>query len=236
MVAVALWTFFVNKNALQSGFDYTGNANTAGGQRVFAGAGNDEGDRFKWIWDGRTGIGDQNIITSFNDLDENGTYENESTTLYGAGGTYQGSNFTSTTATTVGWFMSFWRDAGSSWQIALKAGTKTTTARSATGNFVSTAQTASSSTTQMSMVVMYEDTSGTASLNTDLVGALSANNGSNFTTVTLSAAPNLSSNIKVAKSNKVTVTAGTQCKYRINFANQADGSKVTKILGVAMLY
>ena len=31
------------------------------------------------------------------------------------------------------------------------------------------------------MVVMYEDTSGTASLNTDLVGALSANNGSNFT-------------------------------------------------------
>ena len=65
---------------------------------------------------------------------------------------------------------------------------------------------------------------------------LSANNGSNFTTVTLSAAPNLSSNIKVAKSNKVTVTAGTQCKYRINFANQADGSKVTKILGVAMLY
>ena len=31
------------------------------------------GDRFKWIWDGRTGIGDQNIITSFNDLDENGT-------------------------------------------------------------------------------------------------------------------------------------------------------------------
>ena len=38
----------------------------------------------------------------------------------------------------------------------------------------------------MSMVVMYEDTSGTASLNTDLVGALSANNGSNFTTVTLS--------------------------------------------------
>ena len=108
---------------LKSGFDYTGNANTAGGQRVCY-AGNDVGDRFKWIWDGRTGIGDQNIITSFNDLDENGTYENESTTLYGAGGTYQGSNFTSTTATTVGWFMSFWRDAGSSWQIAFRSRNK----------------------------------------------------------------------------------------------------------------
>ena len=231
-----LWTFFVNKNAVQSGFDYTGNATTAGGEKCHADVSNDEGDRFKFIWDGRTGIGDQNIITSSDDLDENGSYENESTALYGAGGTYQGGNFTSTTATTVGWFMSFWRDSGTNWQIALKAGTKTTTATSATSNFVSTAQTASSSTTQMSMVVMYEDTTGTASLNTDLVGALSANNGSNFTTVTLSAAPNLSSNIKVAKSNKVTVTAGTQCKYRINFANQADGSKITKILGVAMLY
>tara|TARA_B100001057_G_scaffold239981_1_gene240344 strand:- start:2003 stop:3202 length:1200 start_codon:yes stop_codon:yes gene_type:complete len=230
------WIFMVNKNNEQSGFDYTGNQFTAGGQRVHANANNDVGDRFKWIWDGRTGVGNQNIITSFDDLDENGSYENESTAFYGAGGTYQGGSFTSTTATTVGWFMSFWRDSGNSWQIALKAGTKTTTARNATGNFVSTAQTASSSTTQMSMVVMYEDTSGTASLNTDLVGALSANNGSNFTTVTLSAAPNLSSNIKVAKSNKVTVTAGTQCKYRINFANQADGSKITKVLGVAMLY
>ena len=32
---MVFWTFFVNKNALQSGFDYTGNANTAGGQRVW---------------------------------------------------------------------------------------------------------------------------------------------------------------------------------------------------------
>jgi len=230
------WGFFVNKNAVQGSWDYTGGQHTAGGERCWASSGNDVGDRFKFIWDGRTGIGNQNIITSSDDLDENGTYENESTALYGAGGTYEGGSWASTTATTVGWFMPFWIDSGSSWQIALKAGTKTTTATNATGNFISTAQTAPSSTTQMSMVVMYEDTSGTATLNTDLVGALSANNGSNFTTVTLAAAPNLTSTIKVAKSNKVTVTAGTQCKYRINFANQAAGSKVTKVLGVAMLY
>ena len=230
------WGFFVNKNAVQGSWDYTGGQHTAGGQRCWFSSGNDEGDRVKLIWDGRTGIGNQNIITSSDDLDENGSYENESTALYGAGGTYEGGSWSSTTATTVGWFMPFWRDSGSSWQIALKAGTKTTTATNATSNFISTAQTAPSSTTQMSMVIMYEDTTGTASLNTDLVGALSANNGSNFTTVTLAAAPNLTSNIKVAKSNKVTVTAGTQCKYRINFANQADGSKITKVLGVAMLY
>jgi len=229
------WMPQVNKNN-NSPSDYTGNNFTAGSSVVkgSTNGSNDEGDRFKFIWDGRTGIGNQNIITGSNDLDENGTYENETTTL--SSGAYLGSSWASTTATTVGWFMSFWRDSGSSWQIALKAGTKTTTAISATSNFISTAQTAPSSTTQMSMVIMYEDTTGTASLNTDLVGALSANNGSDFTTVTLSAAPNLSSNIKVAKSNKVTVTAGTQCKYRINFANQADGSKITKVLGVAMLY
>ena len=229
------WMPQVNKNN-NTPSDYTGNNFTAGNYVVSASTNgsNDVGDRFKFIWDGRTGIGNQNIVTGSNDLDENGTYENESTTI--SSGAYLGSSWASTTATTIGWFMSFWRDAGSSWQIALKAGTKTTTATSAASNFVSTAQTAPSSTTQMSMVVMYEDTTGTAALNTDLVGALSADNGSNFTTVTLSAAPNLTSNIKVAKSNKVTVTAGTQCKYRINFANQADGSKITKVLGVAMLY
>ena len=230
------WGFFVNKNAVQGSWDYTGGQHTAGGEKCWLSSSNDVGDRVKLIWDGRTGIGNQNIITSSDDLDENGSYENESTAIYGAGGTYEGGSWASTTATTVGWFMPFWRDSGSSWQIALKAGTKTTTATNATGNFISTAQTAPSSTTQMSMVVMYEDSSGTETLNTDLVGALSANNGSNFTTVTLAAAPNLTSTIKVAKSNKVTVTAGTQCKYRINFANQAAGSKVTKILGVAMLY
>ena len=83
---------------------------------------------------------------------------------------------------------------------------------------------------------MYEDSSGTASLNTDLVAQVSANGGTNFTTVTLTAAPNLSSTIKVAKCDKVSVTAGTAPKYKINFANQSSGVKETRVLGVALLY
>ena len=105
----------------------------------------------------------------------------------------------------------------------------------ATGNYVSVAKTAPSAVTKMSIVVMYEDAVGTNALNTDIVAQVSADNGSNFTTATLAAAPNLTSNIKVAKSAEVTVTSGTQCKYKINFANQA-ANKQARILGVALLY
>lgn len=105
-----------------------------------------------------------------------------------------------------------------------------------TGNFTGVTQSTSSSVSEMSIVVMYEDNAGTATLNTDLVVQVSANNGTDWTTVNLASAPNLSGSIKVAKSNAVAVTAGTQPKYRINFANQAVGSKVTRILGVALLY
>ena len=106
----------------------------------------------------------------------------------------------------------------------------------ATGNFTCVNQTASSSVSSMSIVIMYEDSSGTAALNTDLVAQVSANSGTDFTTVTLAAAPNLSSTIKVAKCDAVSVTAGTVPKYKINFANQSSGVKETRILGVALLY
>ena len=106
----------------------------------------------------------------------------------------------------------------------------------ASGNFTGVTQSAASSVSEMSIVVLYEDNAGTASLNTDITAEVSANNGANFTTVTLAPAGNFSSNLKLAKSAPVSVTAGTQPKYRINFANQASGSKVTRIQGVALVY
>lgn len=107
---------------------------------------------------------------------------------------------------------------------------------SATGNFTGVTQTASSSVSSASIVVMYQDVSGTAALNTDLVAQVSANGGTNYSTVTLTAAPNLSSTIKVAKCAATSVTAGTTPKYKINFANQSSGVKETRVLGVALLY
>ena len=71
----------------------------------------------------------------------------------------------------------------------------------ATGSVLSVAgKTAPSSVTKMSIVVLYKDQAGTNTLNTDLVAQVSADNGSNFTNATLTAAPNLTSDTKVAKS------------------------------------
>ena len=72
---------------------------------------------------------------------------------------------------------------------------------------------------------------------TDLKVYLSADNGSNFTQGTLTALPSYdSSGTKMAKVNDVSVTAGTQLKYKIEFGNQADFSKEVRITGVSVQY
>ena len=106
----------------------------------------------------------------------------------------------------------------------------------ATGSFEGVAITAPSSVSSMGAIITYQDNAGTNALNTDIVLELSADNGSNWSTATLSALPNFSTGIKMAKVNDLAVTAGTQLKYRINFANQASGSKEARIRGVALQY
>ena len=110
-----------------------------------------------------------------------------------------------------------------------------TTVASATGNFTCPAITASS-TSSMGAMITYQDQHGTNALNTDIVLQLSADNGSNFSTATLTAMPDFSSGIKMAKVNDLAVTAGTQLKYKILFANQASGSKEARIRGVSLNY
>ena len=88
----------------------------------------------------------------------------------------------------------------------------------------------------MGAIISYQDFSGTNALNTDIVLQLSADNGSTYSTATLVALPNYSSTIKMAKVNDLAVTAGTQLKYKVNFANQASASKEARILGVSLMY
>ena len=107
---------------------------------------------------------------------------------------------------------------------------------SATGNYISTTQTASETISKMGMVVLYENTVGTATLNTDLIAQVSADNGSNFSTCTLEDIGNFSASVKIARAVGVSVTAGTQVKYKMSFANQSFNSKETKVQGVGMLY
>jgi hypothetical protein len=113
--------------------------------------------------------------------------------------------------------------------------TETTLATSATGNFIGNTITAPSSTSKMGAIITYQDQAGTNTLNTDIILQLSADNGSNFTTATLTALPNYSTGIKMAKVNDLAVTAGTQLKYKISFANQS-GSKEARIRGVSLQY
>ena len=106
----------------------------------------------------------------------------------------------------------------------------------ATGNFTGTTITAPSSVSSMGAIITYQDQSGTNALNTDIVLQLSADGGSNYSTATLTALPDFSTGIKMAKVNDLAVTAGTQLKYKISFANQASGSKEARIRGVALQY
>ena len=106
----------------------------------------------------------------------------------------------------------------------------------ATGNFISNAITAPSSVSKMGAIITYQNQAGVNALNSDIVLQLSADNGSNFTTATLTAMPDFASGIKMAKVNDLTISnAGTQLKYKISFANQSN-SKNARIRGVSLQY
>ena len=106
----------------------------------------------------------------------------------------------------------------------------------ATGSYQSVTINAASTTSKMGVVVTYTDHAGTATLNTDLKLSLSADNGSNYTLVTLVAQPNFATGVKMAKANDVTISnTGTQLKYKVEFANQS-ASKETRVNGVSLQY
>ena len=105
----------------------------------------------------------------------------------------------------------------------------------ATGSYEFTATNIPTATAKMSCVILYAD-AGIATLNTDLKLSLSSNNGTAFTQVTLvSTGRTFSSGIKVAVSDEVSTTSGTQVKYKVEFANQS-GSKTTRVHGVTMIH
>jgi hypothetical protein len=121
------------------------------------------------------------------------------------------------------------------WQREIEFKVKTITP-SATGSFEGVAITPEASTSSMGAVLTYQDFSGTNSLNTDIILKLSADNGSNYSTATLTALPDFATGIKMAKVNDLSVTAGTQLKYKIEFANQSSGVKEARIRGVSLQY
>ena len=106
----------------------------------------------------------------------------------------------------------------------------------ATGTVIGTTQTASSSTTKVSGVMLYKDNSGTATLGTDLKIYFSCDNGSNWTEVSSygTVSPEFSTGVKMIRLGETTCTAGTQIKYKAVWANQSSGSKDTQLHGIGM--
>ena len=109
----------------------------------------------------------------------------------------------------------------------------------ATGTLISTASTAPSATTEASGVMVYENSSGTATLGTDLKAYFSADDGANWTeassygsTINFNGASK-----KLVKLGKTTgLTSGTQMKLKAEWANQASGTKETRLHGWAVNY
>ena len=111
----------------------------------------------------------------------------------------------------------------------------------ATGTMISTAQTASSSRTKVSGVILYKDNAGTATLGTDLKISFTCNDGTNWTALdatagNYTAGSNFSTGIKTAYLKEVTCTAGTDIRYKVEWANQSSGSKETQLYGIGVNY
>ena len=126
---------------------------------------------------------------------------------------------------------------GYMWDYLRLAGTIRETGQgSGNGSFTNTVVTASSTISKMGAIITYENNAGTNALNTDIVLKLSADNGSNYATATLTAMPDFSTGIKMAKVNDLSVTGGNQLLYKIELNNQVIGSKEARIRGVALQF
>ena len=112
-----------------------------------------------------------------------------------------------------------------------------TSSSNATGRIVSIANTASSAQTKVSGVMLYKNASGTANLGTDLKVSFSCNGGTNWTQVgTYTTGSNFSAGVNTIYLGEATCTSGTDVRYKIEWANQSDGSKVTEVHGMALNY
>jgi hypothetical protein len=77
--------------------------------------------------------------------------------------------------------------------------------------------------------MLIENAAGTATINVDIKGYVTADGGSNWTEGTLVDEGTWGTNKKIYAFHDVTVTSGTDMRYKITTHNQNAGSKETKI-------
>ena len=93
----------------------------------------------------------------------------------------------------------------------------------------STATTASSAATKADLIMLMENAEGTATINVDIKGYVTADGGSNWTEGTLVDEGSWGTNKKILAFHDATVTSGTDIRYKITTHNQSNGSLETKI-------
>ena len=97
----------------------------------------------------------------------------------------------------------------------------------------SVATTAETTATKGDLVMTYTNGAGTAALNTDLTAEFSADNGSNWTAMTLEAKGTTGSHFIVSAHDVTAGTPGTAMKYRVKTLNQSV-AKETRIQAVSL--
>ena len=113
------------------------------------------------------------------------------------------------------------------------------TATSATGTAISTANTALTAPTTGDIVLLIENASGTATLNTDIKAYVSRNGGTGWDQATLVDKGSWGTNKKILVANNVAFSnsaSGTDMRYKIEWANQASGSKVTRVHATSLAW
>ena len=233
-------------NSSDTRYTLQNDGDNAGGNRIIhANLGLKSGTTFKpngafsWRWrNGAGGHGDTQLHASTSAGGYEGTFL---TTMKSGqvsnGSTYTGSFSNSTFFDTITVRTYHTSENSIMYDTLSIAGTMRVSSlvTNATGNFISNPITAPSSVSKMGAIITYQDQAGVNALNTDIVLQLSADNGTNYSTATLTALPDFATGIKMAKVNDLAVTAGTQLKYKISFANQS-GSKEARIRGVSLQY
>ena len=119
---------------------------------------------------------------------------------------------------------------------AESSGTVGTATINATGTVASNKLNGDSvSRTKVSGVLLYKDNAGTATIGTDLKAYFTCNGGTNWTEVTdRSTGSDFSTGIKTIYLNETTCTAGTDVRYKVEWANQSSGSKETQLHGIGV--
>ena len=113
------------------------------------------------------------------------------------------------------------------------------TTTSATGTAISTANTALTAPTTGDIVLLIENASGTATLNTDLKAFVSRNGGTGWDQVTLADKGSWGTNKKILTANNVAFSnsaSGTDMRYKIEWANQASGTKETRVHATSLAW